>query len=187
MWFESYSLVRLFVAIEVNDAVRGLAQEAVAALVRASIPARFEAPEKLHVTVAFLGDVRPDQLEDVKTNFRESAQGTPFLLQFDMLGAYPNVQRPNVIWLGTSERSHAFALCANKVRTALSSLGFSFDHEATPHVTICRPKGARGIRLPQLTQRASLDVGGLTLFQSLPAGQTTRYEAIDRTTLGGRS
>jgi 2'-5' RNA ligase len=171
----------LFVAIDVNDAVRMLALSAADALRQAGIPGRFEPVEKLHVTVAFLGNVADQTLDDVVRTFRESSALRPFALTFDRLGAYPNLRRPHVIWIGSTQTYPAFTECARRVRASFESLGFRFEREAQPHVTICRPKGARNLELPDLVGIARLRVEGLVLYRSLPAGPTTRYEAIDRT------
>jgi RNA 2',3'-cyclic 3'-phosphodiesterase len=177
--------VRLFVAVDVNDAVRGLAQKAAAALANAGVTGRFELSEKLHVTLAFLGSVGDELLDDIVQILRNNEKQTPFWIDFDRIGAYPNLHRPHVIWIGSSRPNSQFASCAAQLRAGLTNLGFRFDHEATPHVTICRPKHARHFVLPQLASNARLHVEGLTLYQSLPAGQTTRYEAIDRTSFEG--
>jgi RNA 2',3'-cyclic 3'-phosphodiesterase len=181
VWLESYGSVRLFVAVDVNDAVRGLAQEVASALAHAGVSGRFELPEKLHITLAFLGSVRDEQLDDIVQILRNNAKQTPFFVDFDRVGAYPNLHRPHVIWIGSSQPNSEFTGLARQLRTGLMNLGFRFDHDATPHVTICRPRGTRRLILPRVVSNARLHVKGLTLYQSLPAGQTTRYEAIERT------
>ncbi len=173
--------MRLFVAIELNDAVRALAAKAVSALREAGVPGRFEFPEKLHVTMAFLGRVPDDRLQAVVETFRTSGQHEPFWIDFDRLGAFPSARRPHTIWIGSTQESSGFVSCAQSVRDGFERLGFRFEHEATPHITICRVKHVAALMLPELVDNVRLPVQGLTLFQSLPAGPTTRYEAIDRT------
>lgn len=173
--------MRLFVAIELNDAVRSLAAQAASALRDAGVPGRYELAEKLHVTTAFLGTVPDDQLQTVMEAFRASGQHEPFWIDFDRLGAFPNARRPHTIWIGSSRENGGFISCAQVVRAGFERLGFRFESEATPHVTICRLKDVPAPVLPELADSARLPVEGLTLFQSLPAGPTTRYEAIDRT------
>lgn len=173
--------MRLFVAIELNDEVRELALRAAALLSQAGVRGRYEHPEKLHVTVAFLGNVHDDRLDAVVEAFRGVARQRPFSIDFDRVGAFPDMRRPHTIWIGSSQDNTAFAVCAQTVRAAFEALGFRFEQRATPHVTICRLKRTRVPLLPEIGAAAHLPVGGLTLFQSLPAGQTTRYEAIDRT------
>ncbi len=173
--------MRLFVAIELNDAVRALAAQAAAALRQAGLAGRYELAEKLHVTAAFLGSVPDDLLQQVMQTFRASGEQKPYWIDFDRMGAFPNARRPHTIWIGSSQENEGFASCARVVRAGFERLGFRFESEAKPHVTICRLKHVRAPILPELGETAQLHVTGLTLFQSLPAGPTTRYEAIDRT------
>ncbi len=174
--------LRLFVAIELNEAVRALAARAVEALAESGVVGRFELPEKLHVTVAFLGGLPESQLQDVVQALRDAAAACHrFLLEFDALGAFPNERRPRVLWVGTKRSSGEFTACARRVREAYANLGFTFEHDAQPHVTICRPKFVPSRTLPTLSGSASLPVESLTLLRSLPAGPTTRYEALERT------
>lgn len=175
--------LRLFVAVDVNDQVRSLALEAGAALARAGVTGRYESPEKLHVTLAFLGSVADERLATVLQTFRDVRAERPFWLEFDKLGAYPNVHRPRVIWIGSSRANSDFAARAREVRAAFAASGFTFDHEAEPHISICRPKDLRLTALPALAGTARLHVDTLTLYNSVPAGPTTRYEAIARTPL----
>jgi RNA 2',3'-cyclic 3'-phosphodiesterase len=180
--------LRLFVAIEINAMVRALAQSAATALAAAGVAGRFEAPEKMHVTVAFLGSMPESNLAAITQALRDAASGcTEFEIDFGRLGAFPNERRPRVIWIGPVRESAAFMTCASRVRDAFKTLGFTFDHDAAAHITICRPKFVPEGRLPTLAANATLRVTGLTLFQSLPAGRTTRYEALERTTFPRRS
>jgi RNA 2',3'-cyclic 3'-phosphodiesterase len=174
--------LRLFVAVEVDDQVRRLASSAAAALAAAGIAGRFEPLEKLHVTIAFLGSTQDAMLQAVTQALHEaSAACRPFELDFSRIGAFPNERRARVIWIGPAQESAAFVQCARRVRDAYEGLGFTFDHDATPHVSICRPARGAHAELPELTGSATVSVAGFTLFQSLPAGQTTRYEALERT------
>jgi 2'-5' RNA ligase len=180
--------LRLFVAIEIDGVVRALAQSAATALAAAGVAGRFESPEKMHITVAFLGSTPQSDLAAITQALRDATLGcTEFEIDFGKLGAFPNERRPRVIWIGPVRESAAFASCAGRVREAYKALGFTFDHDAAAHITICRPKFVPPGRLPVLTGNATLCVTGLTLFQSLPAGPTTRYEALERTTFPRRS
>ncbi len=169
-------------AAEIDDAVRALAREAIESLSFAQLDCRFELLEKLHITIAFLGSVPESDLPPMIAALRAaSAACSPFTLTFQRMGAFPSERRPRILWLGLQEQSSQFDACAHLVRSDFEKLGFQFDKEATAHITICRLRSPKPVALPQLRRRVTLDVRGLTLFQSLPAGPTTRYEALDRT------
>ena len=175
--------LRLFVAVEIDDAVRTLALQAAAALEASGVAGLFEAPEKLHVTVAFLGGAAQRELPAALDALRDaSATCRPFTLEFGRIGAFGHEHRPRVWWIGPMQVSEEFAACAGRVREAYERLGYRFEQDATPHVTICRAKHLPPRPPPRILGSATLRVNGLTLFQSLPAGRTTRYEALERTT-----
>jgi RNA 2',3'-cyclic 3'-phosphodiesterase len=177
--------LRLFAAIEIDEPVRSLARGAAASLAAAGVVGRFELPEKMHVTVAFLGSTPECDMPGVRQALHDASAGcTSFKLDFDRLGAFPNERRPRVVWIGPAQESAAFNSCAGRLRETFEHLGFAFEHDASAHITICRPKLVPS-SLPALSGRATLDVKGLTLFRSIPAGPTTRYEALDRTTFPG--
>ena len=175
---------RLFVAVELDDATRRFVSRQMERLAELGVAGRWEAVEKLHVTVAFLGPVEEARLDEVGNALREATQDrAPFALRFERAGVFPNARRPRVLWLGPDRESAAFTACAKAVREAYESLGFSFDHDPHAHITICRPREVPPGAIGTLPQRATQEVRGVCLMRSLPAGPTTRYEALERTSL----
>ena len=141
------------------------------------LAARFEAPEKLHVTLAFLGWVEPEAAGSIGGALESAAQANPpFTLTLDKLGAFPHERKPRVVWIGARKQSKAFHDLSRSVRKEFEALGFSFDKDAVAHVTIARVK-AGDAHLPMLDiAPMKLVVRSLALFESIPAGSTTRYE-----------
>lgn len=139
--------------------------------------ARFEAPEKLHITLAFLGWADPESIEPTRDALNAVAQTiAPFDLTLDKLGAFPHERKPRVVWIGAREQGDAFRTLARSVRASYEALGFSFNKEPVAHVTIARVKGGNA-HLPVLDIKPmKLAVRDLTLFESIPADRTTRYE-----------
>jgi len=178
-------VLRLFAGIEIDDAVRTLAADAIAKLQTSALPARFERPEKMHVTLAFLGRTPPEKLRAVEEALANAAAAEGrFSLMFDRVGAFPNERRPRVLWLGCSRVDENFGACARRVRSAFATLGYDFDAEAVAHVTLCRARPPlRGTPQLQIEQGVRLDVEHLTLFESIPEGRTTRYETRARAPL----
>ena len=178
--------LRLFVAVELDDATRTFASRVMERLKALGVDGRYEPVEKLHVTVAFLGAIEEQQLDAARETLHlANGQCSPFTLHFERVGVFPNARRPRVLWIGPAQKSAPFAGCANAVRRAYERRGFSFDHDPAAHITICRPRLVPADVLGALTEPATLMVRGLCLMRSLPAGPTTRYEALDRTCFAG--
>lgn len=171
--------VRLFIAIDLDERARDVVAGAIERLTLAGLHARFIPRENWHVTVAFLGATPPSRIDDVALSLTSAAAAcAPFDITLDCIGAFPTRSRPRIVWVGSSIPQPAFAACATTVRTALAAIGFTFEVDAIPHVTVCRLKD-RGARLPdvRIERTAVVHVRGLTLYESVPAGPTTRYVA----------
>jgi len=170
-------MARLFAAIALDDNVRRFAIELAQRLESSGTPCRFERPEKLHITVAFLGSVPSEHVTAYAGALvNAAADCKPFRVPLDRLGGFP-ARRPTLLWLGCSARDAAYAACADRVRQAFAALGSQCQANDEPHVTLCRCKQPLS-ELPSISAKPGtmLDVRELTLYESLPDGTTTRYE-----------
>jgi 2'-5' RNA ligase len=172
---------RLFVGIELDGEARlrcgGVSEE----LRKIGLAAKFEAPEKLHVTLAFLGNVASSRARDIASAVTSIATGLhPFGVTLDKLAAFPHERKPRVVYIGAREQGPPFRELAQRVRGAYTALGFSFEKDAVAHVTIARIKDPRP-PLP-LVEFAPipLTIERITLFESLfdKTQNTSRYEII---------
>jgi len=173
--------VKLFAGIDLTPSVRAACNDVTERLRSAGLDARFEAPEKLHITLAFLGWVEPESIEAIQNALQRAAQdGHAFDLTLDKLGAFPHERKPRVIWIGASEQGAEFRELSHSVRSNYEALGFTFEKNAVAHVTIARVKGGDAY-LPTLDViPMKLTVRELTLFESVPTERTTRYEVRAR-------
>ena len=179
---------RLFAGIELDDAARSACAAAAQSLKGTGFLAKYEAPEKLHVTLAFLGNIDPGQIAAVQETMSVTASRfAPFAVTLDKLGAFPHERRPRVVFVGSRAQGAAFRLLAEALRDAYRALDFDFHDDAVAHVTIARVKDSKR-PLPLVNFRAiEMPVLGLSLFESLrdPANRTTRYETVARSPLTG--
>jgi len=172
---------RLFVGIELDNAVRAACADVSERLLRTGFAARYEAPEKLHVTLAFLGYVAPAQYDGVVSALREAAPTSQLEVTLDKLGAFPHERRPRIVFVGAREQGAPFRALAANVRSAYAALGFDFTNDSVAHVTIARVKApSRPLPLIEFPPVA-LRIGRLTLFESLPdrTNNTSRYERVE--------
>jgi 2'-5' RNA ligase len=174
--------LKLFVAIDLDDAARDVIADAIDRLRAAGVDARFQPREKWHTTVAYLGDTDAERLGEVATAVRAATAACgPFDVVLDSVGAFPDVSRPRVVWVGSATPQPGYASCSAAVRGACQRLGFHFEHDDVPHVTVCRLKRWRGaFPAVALPKAASVHVESLILFESVPDGPTTRYEIRER-------
>ena len=169
--------MRLFAGIALDEATRTACVQAQEQLRAAAFEAQYEPPEKMHVTLAFLGSVDDDEYDAVaRVLDATAARATALTLTLDKLGAFPNERRPRIIYVGCRAQGAGFRGLANALRERYSLMGFSFADHAVAHVTIARVKGGSTRPLPMLDLPASeLQANDLALFESVPDRKTTRY------------
>jgi RNA 2',3'-cyclic 3'-phosphodiesterase len=177
--------MRLFAGIELDEASRAHCADAQARLRRASFEAAYDAPEKLHVTLAFLGNVSHDRVLDVESALSEAAGSfSPFDVVWDRVSAFPNERRPRIVFVGSRDQGAPYRALAHELRRKYRLLGFAFDDDALAHVTIARVKGGSPHPLPMLEIVPHvMTVREIALFESLPGETTTRYEIRKRAAL----
>ena len=95
--------------------------------------------EKIHLTLKFLGDVGPASLADVQSVLEgEVPRFAAFEAQVDGFGAFPNLNRPRVLWIGVTAPTTLAAL-QHELDMATQRLGFASEDRAfSPHLTIGR-------------------------------------------------
>lgn len=140
--------MRLFVAINLPEDVRTVIRELVKDLRVEDDSVRWTPTDNVHLTLKFLGEVAPSLADQVIGVIEETVPGHPaFGLKLSELGAFPNLRRPRVIWVGVEAGvapTVLEAICRD-LETRLVPLGFEKEgRRFRPHMTIGRVKGGRG-------------------------------------------
>jgi len=107
-------------------------------------------PENFHMTVRFLGDLGDSGVRRVCDTVTEAAAPLPApRARLGDLGAFPNLARPRVLWLGFAEGGPELETTGKSVNDALRKAGFGPpDKPFRPHLTLARVReGARGLDL----------------------------------------
>ena len=173
--------MRAFVAVELPDEARAALQNLQQTLAESQADVAWVKPQNLHVTMRFLGEIADGQRRDIETLLSRIAAGTtPFQTSFSMLGAFPSVSAPRVIWVGIEEGKEHLEKIAKELEGGLRSLKIpSEDRAFVAHVTLGRVRSSKNRR--ELVERMRSVAwkapdpfvsDHLTLFQSTltPAG-----------------
>jgi 2'-5' RNA ligase len=134
--------LRTFIALELSTAV-WQALAAIQGELRPHLPqARWTRPDGTHLTLKFLGEAHPDQVERIKAELhRISLNYNPFDLGLNGVGAFPRPAAPRVLWVGI-QLSPELKKLQIDVETAISPLGFpSEKRDFRPHLTLARLPG----------------------------------------------
>jgi len=106
---------------------------------------RWVKPHNVHFTLRFLGEIPAAQLARAVVAVRETARGAaPFAITLAGLGAFPNFDRPQIIWIDSREGADTLEHLAANLDAALSRQGFpSESRRFRPHLTLGRAKDDR--------------------------------------------
>lgn len=177
--------MRLFVAVDVPDAIKDAVERDVVTPLRDTVPgARWSRPEGRHLTLKFLGEVAEDRVASAAEALQKAASAQAgFGVAFDVFGGFPNVRRPRVLWLRIGDGSDDLAALAQAVEGALQPLGFpGEDRSFRGHFTLARfPKPRILESLPSVdVPTARWRVDEVTLFRSQLHPKGARYTALER-------
>ena len=134
-------MLRSFIAIELPAGIQAAIAGSTAGLQKA-LPkplVRWIAPKNLHLTLKFLGDVSPANLERLAEALGlESIRHEKFSLSVGGLGAFPTSRRPRVVWIGL-EAPTTLTGIQRAVEAVSSRMGYpTEDRPFSPHLTIGR-------------------------------------------------
>lgn len=178
--------MRLFVAVHLGDAVAQRAAGSLPRLTALAPRARFVSPEKLHVTLAFLGETPAERLEGLQAALSEVAvRHAPLMLSVEGGGAFGAPRKPRVLWAEIRGDTAGLGALQADVARALEPLGFTPERRAfTAHLTLARAKDPRGDAGLAEAARALADerwgearVGELILFESAGGRYVPRHTA----------
>jgi len=133
--------IRSFISIELPNGVKTRLAELEERLNKAGrVSARWVKPDNIHLTMKFLGDVEADKIPDITRVMAEAIAGIPpFLLEINGLGAFPNLNRIRVVWVGIKGELERLNALQQKHESALEPLGFAAEKKRfSPHLTLAR-------------------------------------------------
>jgi 2'-5' RNA ligase len=168
--------VRLFVALDIPDAIRSALTEWAAPLAKLCRSARWVRLEGAHVTLKFIGEVAAERAEAIRLALAEVRPSAPVDVYFAGLGFFPNAQRPRVLWAGI-EAGPALSMLAAAVDERLAPLGVVREtREFRPHVTLARFGSAQGLD----ALRTAIAKLGVPEFGRATAQEFCLYQSVLR-------
>jgi 2'-5' RNA ligase len=133
--------IRTFIAIELPEEVKSGLHRLQAEL---TLPqhtfVKCVAPESIHVTLKFLGNISPQKVAEITRVMEQASQGvSPFQLQITDVGAFPNMRQPRVLWVGIKGELDKMTVWQKRIDDGLVPLGFAKEvRPFTPHLTLAR-------------------------------------------------
>lgn len=179
---------RVFCAIELPDVVRARLEDHVARL-RKQVPdvaASWSRVENIHLTLKFFGNVEVDRMQKISDAAeRVAKQFSTFQIAIGETGVFPRPSRPQVLWIGVSDRSGQLAAVQASFENECVVEGFAKEDRAyRPHLTIARlrkPEGARrlaDVHLEMRFEAIEIEVKELVVFRSELSPKGSKYTKI---------
>ncbi len=177
---------RLFLAIPFHEVFRQEITSILELLSRKLSGVKWVEPHQVHLTLHFFGSTSPDKIERIDGVMKQVASlYQPFEASLDKVGGFPDLRRPNVIWLGIQEKTGQLLALYQAVCKELQQLGFETEHRPFhPHVTLGRVKkhgGDLGTVLEKISFKlptAEKILNHFVLYQSHTLPEGARYEAL---------
>ena len=132
---------RSFIAIELPDEVKLGINQLQARLKSDSQPwVKWVDPYSIHLTLKFLGNTAVSKVGDITAAMEEAAEGTsPFHLEVENLGVFPNLRRVQIAWVGLSGEVNKLARLQQRIEANLARLGIARESRPfAPHLTLAR-------------------------------------------------
>ncbi len=168
--------MRVFVAMDVPEEVKGKIREFVAKLeaeCRDARGARWARVEGMHVTLKFIGEVATEKVEQIKKELEGVRSAAAVEMNFRGVGFFPNAKHPRVFWAGI-EATPNLAEIAEEIEARLERLGIPREGRAfRPHLTLARFKSEEG--LPKL--REAIEKAGAMEFGATRGSEIYLYES----------
>jgi 2'-5' RNA ligase len=179
--------LRLFVAIEIPDAVKDTVEEAFASWREMFPKARWVPRENMHVTLKFLGRTWPRLVDWVPARVEAAALDVSrFRARLRGVGSFPSAKRGRALW-AAFEEADPIAGLAGEIEGALADEFPAEKRPFHPHLTVARSDPP--LKLPVAYSATELEseeweVDHVVLFRSHLGRPAPRYEPLARFSLG---
>jgi 2'-5' RNA ligase len=189
--------MRCFIAVELPSEVKGVLGSLEMQLREGRHGfVKWVHPENIHITLKFLGATPVGKVQGIIDALTEvSRKAEPFTLRLGELGCFPNMQRPQVLWVGLEGELDKLVALQGDIEDAMQPLGFDRESRSfAPHLTLARTRQSASLRDKQelgkwisVTEFAGdldIEVDGLSLMESQLTPSGPVYNRLMLTELG---
>jgi len=137
--------IRAFIAINLDPEIRGYLSslQQNLNLDAAKVKVNWVEEKNLHLTLKFLGNISPSQIELIEIELKKITSQYPsfFIKLLPEIGVFPSYKMPRVIWVGIKEGAAELTEIYNLVETRLYKKGFPRESKNfSTHITLGRVK-----------------------------------------------
>ncbi len=133
--------MRVFIAIEIPEEIRGRLSAMQAELRSTASSARWVAAESAHLTLKFIGEISDKRREDIDAALA-GLSWKEFPICVKGVGFFPGPRSPRIFWAGL--QASPMEGLTQEIDARLDRAGFDREKRAfRPHITLARAKTSR--------------------------------------------
>ena len=187
--------IRSFISIDLEDkALVERLGDLQKKLVDSGADLKLVEAENMHFTLRFLGEIASSTVNALIEELK-SVKFNSFQLSLQGLGAFPSLDRINVIWIGNTEGREELKQIAEKIEASVRKIGLPPDRKGfSPHLTIARVRSGRNKdKLAEILKATpdydlgTLNVNSVRLKKSTLTSQGPIYKTIFEVKAGEES
>src|SRR6267143_2484533 len=133
--------MRVFIAVDLPNELRKELAELERQLKPLTDTVKWVAPESIHITLKFIGEVPDKQAEDIDAALT-GLTWKPFTVTVRGVGFFPGNRSPRVFWAGME--APTMQKLAEELDSRMERSGFEKEKRAfRPHITLARARDSR--------------------------------------------
>lgn len=134
--------MRAFLAIEIDDYLKNNIKKTQQNIKNTqSAKIKYVEDENLHLTIKFFGDINERKQKQISKSINRTIENyNPYILKVAKIGAFPNINRPKVIWTGVKDKNKNTINLIKELDEEFNKIGFKKERNYVPHITIGRVK-----------------------------------------------
>jgi len=175
--------MRVFIAIDLPNEVRDTLREVQHELRPLTNSVRWVAPESIHITLKFVGEIPEKRIAEIDTALT-GLTWKRFNVTVRGVGFFPGTRSPRVFWAGLA--APTMKELAEEIDIRMERLGFDKEKRAfRPHITLARARDTRidsslvlGAADYEEHDFGSFTVGSVFLFKSTLKPTGAVYEKL---------
>lgn len=157
------SLIRCFVAIPIPLEIKQQIEKVLNLLKTQGADAKWVSSANFHFTMKFLGEITATQVDSVIETMESGLSGVEaFPISLKGTGAFPNLERPRVIWCGVSGGEEPLCSLAARIDDLLEPVGFPKEKRPfSAHLTLGRLRSEKGTKslIGKIKETQDLELG----------------------------
>ncbi|MDO8570875.1 MAG: RNA 2',3'-cyclic phosphodiesterase [Candidatus Daviesbacteria bacterium] len=180
--------MRFFIALEIPDSCRESLKAVQKDLQQIVPEVRLTNNEKLHLTIAFIGEQSEKMIDDFTSIIKEAVSGiSPFSIIPAYIDAFPNLHNPDTFWVGVKGDIDKLFVLRERIKDGIAKLGLNTDERRyVPHIAIGKVSNyflseEQEKKLQEMAVKEdfeSINITSVKLFESIPEEGFHKHNTI---------